>query len=127
MAYGRAVPTRGHGPSDVPAERDRGGSDGRIRRLYRRECGFNTSTITHTVSAYDDGLPDGAEYFASGDVSSEAEAKSDWIGERTGALFQAETYEHTFEIPGVYSYFCVPHEPGGMVGRITVEDGTPTG
>jgi plastocyanin len=87
----------------------------------------NTSTITHTVSAYDDGLPEAAEYFATGDVASEEEARSDWIGARTGALFQGETYEHTFEIPGVYSYFCVPHEPGGMIGRITVGEETPTG
>lgn len=81
----------------------------------------NTSTITHTVSAYDDGLPEGADYFASGDVSSEAEAESDWLGERTGAIFQGDTYEHTFEVPGTYTYFCVPHEPGGMVGQIVVE------
>jgi plastocyanin len=82
----------------------------------------NTSSITHTVSAYDDGLPEGAAYFATGSVSSEREARDDWIGERTGVLYRGDTYEHTFEIPGVYTYFCVPHEPGGMVGEVVVEE-----
>lgn len=31
----------------------------------------------------------------------------------------------TLTVPGVYDYFCAPHEHGGMVGRIIV--GTPTG
>jgi len=28
--------------------------------------------------------------------------------------------EHTFTIPGVYDYLCMPHEAAGMVGRIIV-------
>lgn len=31
-----------------------------------------------------------------------------------------ETFEVTLEIPGVYDYFCRPHEAAGMVGRIVV-------
>jgi plastocyanin len=30
------------------------------------------------------------------------------------------TFEHVFTIPGVYDYFCKPHEMAGMVGRVVV-------
>ncbi|MFB6104161.1 MAG: plastocyanin/azurin family copper-binding protein [Halobacteriaceae archaeon] len=33
------------------------------------------------------------------------------------------TYEHTFPEPGVYDYFCAPHETMGMLGTVVV--GTP--
>jgi plastocyanin len=32
------------------------------------------------------------------------------------------TFEHLFTVPGVYDYFCKPHEAAGMVGRIVVGD-----
>lgn len=32
-------------------------------------------------------------------------------------------FEHVFTVPGVYDYFCQPHEMAGMVGRVVV--GTP--
>lgn len=32
------------------------------------------------------------------------------------------TFEHAFTVPGVYDYFCKPHEMAGMVGRIVVGD-----
>lgn len=34
-------------------------------------------------------------------------------------------FEVTLTVPGVYDYFCAPHEAAGMVGRIVV--GQPTG
>jgi len=34
-------------------------------------------------------------------------------------FFPGEAYEHTFDIPGVYRYFCDLH--GGMVGQVIVE------
>jgi len=34
-------------------------------------------------------------------------------------------FEVTFEVEGVYDYFCIPHEQAGMVGRIIV--GKPVG
>ena len=34
-------------------------------------------------------------------------------------------FEVTLTVPGVYDYFCAPHEVAGMVGRIVV--GRPTG
>jgi plastocyanin len=30
------------------------------------------------------------------------------------------TFERVFSVPGVYDYFCKPHELAGMVGRIVV-------
>jgi plastocyanin len=35
---------------------------------------------------------------------------------------RGSTFEHTFTVPGVYDYFCRPHEMAGMVGRIVVGD-----
>ena len=40
------------------------------------------------------------------------------------------TYSFTFQEPGTYDYFCIPHEDLGMVGSVTVSGGTtasPTG
>jgi plastocyanin len=36
-----------------------------------------------------------------------------------------DNFEMTLMVPGVYDYFCTPHEMAGMVGRIIV--GEPTG
>ncbi|MFB6131479.1 MAG: plastocyanin/azurin family copper-binding protein [Salinigranum sp.] len=30
------------------------------------------------------------------------------------------TFEHTFDKPGVYDYYCIPHESLGMVGKVIV-------
>ena len=39
----------------------------------------------------------------------------------SGILFRpGDAFERVFEIPGVYDYFCRPHEAAGMVGRIVV-------
>lgn len=38
----------------------------------------------------------------------------------SGFLLPKESFELRFEIPGVYDYFCLPHEAAGMVGRIIV-------
>lgn len=35
---------------------------------------------------------------------------------------QGAHFERTFTVPGVYDYFCQPHESMGMVGRIVVGD-----
>ncbi len=40
------------------------------------------------------------------------------------------TFSFTFEEPGTYDYFCIPHEDMDMVGSVTVSGGTtasPTG
>jgi plastocyanin len=36
------------------------------------------------------------------------------------------TFSFTFEEPGTYDYFCIPHEDLGMVGSVTVTSGTAT-
>ncbi|MEO8668799.1 MAG: plastocyanin/azurin family copper-binding protein [Bauldia sp.] len=37
-------------------------------------------------------------------------------------LLPGETFAVTFAKPGVYDYFCIPHEMAGMVGRIVVAE-----
>ena len=39
-------------------------------------------------------------------------------------LLPGESFEVTLTVPGVYDYYCLPHEMAGMVGRILV--GQPT-
>lgn len=71
----------------------------------------NVSDVPHTVTgdaskASDEAhvqLPEGAEPFDSGFIQKD------------------ETFSHTFEVPGEYTYFCIPHEGAGMVASLTVE------
>jgi plastocyanin len=76
----------------------------------------NTAAIeTHTVTAdpklaknpHDVALPPGAEPFNSGDLKGDA------------------IFRHTFTVPGVYRYFCIPHEKMGMIGEVDVKPATP--
>jgi plastocyanin len=70
----------------------------------------NTSTLVHTVTAdpllaqrrRDVVLPEGAPPFNSGQIA------------------PGETFRHTFDLPGLYVYFCIPHELEDMIGRINV-------
>jgi len=39
----------------------------------------------------------------------------------SGYLMPGQSFSVTFDTPGVYDYFCVPHEQAGMVGRIIVD------
>ena len=34
-----------------------------------------------------------------------------------------QAFERRLDVPGVYDYFCIPHELAGMVGRIVVAPG----
>lgn len=79
----------------------------------------NDSGESHTVTAYSDDLPEGADYFASGGASSEDSARAALAD---GLLTEGETFTFTFDEPGKYRYFCVPHEGQGMVGTIVVEE-----
>jgi plastocyanin len=36
-------------------------------------------------------------------------------------LAEGETFEHTFDEPGTYDYFCSFHNGPGMTGRVVVE------
>lgn len=79
----------------------------------------NTSSEAHTVTAYENEIPEGAEYFASGGFNSEVNARKDIAG---GLLREGDTYEVTLTEPGTYRYFCVPHEGAGMKGTLVVEE-----
>ena len=70
----------------------------------------NGSVIVHTVTADPDEattdesvrLPEGAAPFDSGTLDPKAR------------------FEHTFEVPGTYRYFCIPHEGAKMYGTVIV-------
>jgi len=83
---------------------------------------LNTNSRAHTVTAYDDGIPEGAEYFASGGYDSEFAARDAYVESFGGAIGSQDTFEHTFAVPGQYDYFCIPHEKAGMVGTIVVRE-----
>ncbi|WP_251343109.1 cupredoxin domain-containing protein [Haloplanus halophilus] len=82
---------------------------------------YNNSVRAHSVTAYDEGIPEGAEYFATGGYDSAEAAREAWDGMH-GAITNGQTYRHTFEVPGRYNYFCIPHERAGMVGTVVVEE-----
>ncbi len=79
----------------------------------------NESPEPHTVTAYQDGIPDGGEYFASGGFDSEGQARDDLA---QGLIRKGDTYEVSFDQPGTYEYFCIPHEADGMKGTIVVSE-----
>ncbi len=67
---------------------------------------FEIAAGTHSATAYENRIPADASAFDSGVISSGG-------------------FEYTFETPGTYDYYCIPHKTVGMVGRIVV--GTPGG
>ena len=74
----------------------------------------NVSSEAHTVTAYA-GAP---VEFSSGGFESESAARDNLADALIG---QEGAYEFTFEEPGTYEYFCIPHEQQGMRGTIVVE------
>jgi len=74
------------------------------------------ASAAHNVSCQPDddervALPDEADPFASYGPDESPD----------GALVpRGETYEHTFEVAGEYTYVCIPHASQGMVGTIHV-------
>ena len=78
----------------------------------------NVSDESHTVTAYADELPEGADYFASGGFSDEESARGS-LSE--GLLKAGDEFEVTLNEAGTYSYFCIPHEASGMKGKIVVQ------
>ncbi|WP_336134700.1 plastocyanin/azurin family copper-binding protein [Natronomonas amylolytica] len=67
---------------------------------------FELAAGAHSATAYSDRIPDDATAFDSRTISE-------------------GSFEHTFEEPGTYDYYCIPHKSVGMVGRIVV--GSPSG
>ncbi|WP_336338869.1 plastocyanin/azurin family copper-binding protein [Haloarcula brevis] len=80
----------------------------------------NVGSIGHTVTAYEDRIPDGATYFASGGFDSQQAAKDGYSNGTEGNIPEGESYEVTLETTGTYEYYCIPHEMNGMVGQIKV-------
>jgi plastocyanin len=88
----------------------------------------NVGSIGHSVTAYEEDIPDDAEYWASGGFDSENAARRAYSSgdPDSGDVAGGETYEHTFEVEGTHEYFCVPHESVGMLGSVTVRPGGAT-
>lgn len=84
----------------------------------------NVGGVGHSVTAYEDGIPEDAEFFASGDFGSESAARSGYP--QRGDVAGGEEYSYTFEVEGDYEYFCIPHETVGMVAEISVVPGGAT-
>jgi len=78
----------------------------------------NDTDEAHTVTAVQESLPAAADYFSSGDAPDEDRAKDDLVAE---LIDPGESFEWTFEEPGTYRYYCIPHKADGMVGSVVVE------
>jgi len=73
----------------------------------------NTSSRRHTVTAYENAIPEAASYFASGGFADEESARDAFWSDFGGELNNGDRFSHTFEVPGRYDYVCIPHEEGG--------------
>lgn len=83
----------------------------------------NVGAAEHTVTAYEDRIPDDAAYFASGGFGSEPAARDAYPAD--GGIPSGESFEHVFETTGTFEYFCIPHEASGMKGIIVVDEEGP--
>jgi plastocyanin len=45
----------------------------------------------------------------------------------SGYLLPGASFQAMLTVPGVYDYYCIPHEMAGMVGRIVVGEPSPDG
>ncbi|RLM54139.1 plastocyanin [Halobellus sp. Atlit-31R] len=88
----------------------------------------NVGNIGHSVTAYEDDIPEEAEYFASGGFDAEDPARSAYRAgvPESGDVPGGDSYRHTFEVEGTYDYFCVPHEAVGMIASVDVVPGGAT-
>jgi plastocyanin len=80
----------------------------------------NVGAVGHTVTAYEDSIPEGAAYFASGGFDSQDAAVEGYENGQEGNVTEGDSWEHTFETAGEYEYYCIPHEMNGMKGTISV-------
>lgn len=72
---------------------------------WKLESGSHSTTAYHSDNDAPLRMPEEAKPWDSGTLS------------EAGA-----TFEHTFEIEGVYDYFCIPHQATGMLGTVVVGD-----
>lgn len=80
---------------------------------------INESSIAQSVTADETGIPNDADYFASGGSGRESIASV--LFPIRGVVEPGEAFEHTFETPGVYEYYSIRSEHRGMAGRVVVE------
>lgn len=99
------------------------GPDGSLK-FEPKEVTINTGeTITwefkspaHNVCAWPNmhdkiSIPDGASGFGTMEKG----------GDKYKTVSKGETFKHTFDTAGEYTYVCVPHAASGMVGTVIVE------
>lgn len=84
----------------------------------------NDSSQAHTVTAYEESLPEDIDYLASGGFEDEESARA---GVAQGLIRPGESYSITFAAPGRLRYFCIPHEAVGMTGVIVIEEANGVG
>lgn len=86
---------------------------------------INTSSHTHTVTAFQDAYPEEARYWSTGDFGNEEAARDAWNKNSGGKLTPRGEFEHTFEYEGNYKYYCIPHyvpdQGTAMEGQVVVE------
>lgn len=70
----------------------------------------NSSMLAHSVT----GDPEHSTVEGSAELPKGANAFD------SGMLDPDETFTHTFEKPGTYQYFCIPHEGAKMYGWVIV-------
>ena len=85
----------------------------------------NEGSVSHTVTAEAATLPESAAYFASGGFDSETAAIGGWEEDMAGEIAPGESYRHTFETRGIYTYYSIPYEED-VFGQIEVGNPTPT-
>ncbi len=78
----------------------------------------NDTEEAHTVTAVDASVPEASRYFSSSGADSEEEAL-DSLNEEL--LDPGESFAWTFDDPGTYRYYCIPHRQDGMRGVVVVE------
>lgn len=79
-------------------------------RVGRRVVWRNAGRIAHTVTT------------VRAKASNKADARVP-LGVKawdSGFIGAGERYSRTFKVPGVYRYFCIPHEGARMVGTLVV-------
>ncbi|WP_132057098.1 plastocyanin/azurin family copper-binding protein [Halorussus amylolyticus] len=75
---------------------------------WTNDSGNHSATAYHPDNDRDRRIPDDADSWDSGVIRE--------VG---------GTFERTFDVPGVYDYYCTPHEPLAMVGTLVVGDPAP--
>ena len=85
----------------------------------------NDGNEPHTVTAYEDSVPEPGAYFSSlGEILTGGEKEGEELARSMvarGLLTEGEDFSVSFVEPGTYEYFCIPHEDQGMKGTVVVE------